>query len=275
MPAIILSGLTERYHQPYIAMSSPIPSPAPNDPTVIRLGDGPLWQRTRMSASIWTPLLLSLKVAGWATALNLVLGVGAAYALARMRSRVRDVIDSVLTLPLVLPPTVLGYYLLVLLGRRGPIGGWLDGLGIQLVFTWQGAVIASTVVAFPLVMKSARAAFEGVDHQLENAARVLGLPEAAVFFRVTLPLAARGIAAGVLLAFARALGEFGATLMIAGNLPGRTQTLSVAIYEAVQAGDDATANTLVLITSLTCIVVLVVASRLLQGRAPSLQEQLA
>lgn len=122
-------------------------------------------------------------------------------------------------------------------------------------------------------MKSARAAFEGVDHQLENAARVLGLPEAAVFFRVTLPLAARGIAAGVLLAFARALGEFGATLMIAGNLPGRTQTLSVAIYEAVQAGDDATANTLVLITSLTCIVVLVVASRLLQGRAPNLQEQ--
>jgi len=228
-----------------------------------------------MSASIWTPLLLSLKVAGWATVLNLVLGVGAAYALARTRNRLRDVIDSILTLPLVLPPTVLGYYLLVLLGRRGAIGGWLDSLGIQLVFTWQGAVIASTVVAFPLVMKSARAAFEGVDHQLENAARVLGLPEAAVFFRVTLPLAARGIAAGVLLAFARALGEFGATLMIAGNLPGRTQTLSVAIYEAVQAGDDATANTLVLITSLTCIVVLVVASRLLQGRAPILQEQLA
>ena len=227
-----------------------------------------------MSASIWTPLLLSLKVAGWATVLNLVLGVGAAYALARTRSRLREVIDSVLTLPLV-PPTVLGYYLLVLLGRRGTIGGWLDSMGIQLVFTWQGAVIASTVVAFPLVMKSARAAFEGVDHQLENAARVLGLPEAAVFFRVTLPLAARGIAAGVLLAFARALGEFGATLMIAGNLPGRTQTLSVAIYEAVQAGDDATANTLVLITSVTCIVVLVVASRLLQGRAPSLQEQLA
>jgi molybdate transport system permease protein len=214
-----------------------------------------------MTYSVWTPLLLSLKVAGWATALNLILGVAAAYALARTRSRLRDLIDAVLTLPL------------VLLGRRGPVGAWLDSVGIQLVFTWQGAVIASTVVAFPLVMKSARAAFEGVDHQLENAARVLGLPEAAVFFRVTLPLAARGIAAGVLLAFARALGEFGATLMIAGNLPGRTQTLSVAIYEAVQAGDDATANTLVLITSLTCIVVLVVSSRLLQGRAPSLQEQ--
>ncbi|AMP72468.1 MULTISPECIES: molybdate ABC transporter permease subunit [Ralstonia solanacearum species complex] len=226
-----------------------------------------------MTASIWTPLLLSLKVAGWATVLNLVLGVAAAYALARTRSRLRDLLDSLLTLPLVLPPTVLGYYLLVLLGRRGTVGAWLDGLGIQLVFTWQGAVIASTVVAFPLVMKSARAAFESVDHQLEAAARVLGVSETAVFFRVTLPLAARGIAAGVLLAFARALGEFGATLMIAGNLPGRTQTLSVAIYEAVQAGDDGTANTLVLITSITCVIVLVFASRLVQGRAPNLLEQ--
>ena len=221
----------------------------------------------------WTALALSLKVAAWATALNLLLGIGTGYLLARTRFPGRELLDALLTLPMVMPPTVLGYYLLVLLGRRGTIGGWLDSLGIQLVFTWQGAVIAATVVAFPLVMKSARAAFEGVDHQLENAARVLGLPEAAVFFRVTLPMAARGIAAGVLLAFARALGEFGATLMIAGNLPGRTQTLSVAIYEAVQAGDDATANTLVLIVSLTCIVVLVVASRLLQGRAPGLQEQ--
>lgn len=122
-------------------------------------------------------------------------------------------------------------------------------------------------------MKSARAAFESVDHQLEAAARVLGISEAAVFFRVTLPLAAHGIAAGVLLAFARALGEFGATLMIAGNLPGRTQTLSVAIYEAVQAGDDATANTLVLLTSVTCVIVLVIASRLVQGRAPNMLEQ--
>ncbi len=166
-----------------------------------------------------------------------------------------------LTLPLVLPPTVLGYYLLVLVGRRGVFGEWLARLGIELVFTWQGAVLASTIVAFPLVLKSARAAFEGVDHQLENAARVLGVPEAGIFFRVTLPLAARGIIAGVLLAFARALGEFGATLMIAGNLPGRTQTLSVAIYEAVQAGDDNTANLLVLVTSVTCVLLLVVAGR--------------
>ncbi len=210
-------------------------------------------------------MLLSLKVAGWATVLNLFFGVAAAYGLSRWRSPLRDLIDSILTLPLVLPPTVLGYYLLVLFGKRGTFGAWLSGLGIELVFTWQGAVIASTIVAFPLVLKSARAAFENVDKQLENAARVLGVSEAGVFFRVSLPLAARGIAAGVLLAFARALGEFGATLMIAGNLPGRTQTLSVAIYEAVQAGDDSTATLLVVITSVTCVAVLLIAGRLMPG----------
>ncbi|MGF6931779.1 molybdate transport system permease protein [Paraburkholderia sp. UCT70] len=209
----------------------------------------------------WVPLLLSLKVAGWATALTLVLGVAAALGLSRWRSGARDVIDSLLMLPLVLPPTVLGYYLLVLLGRRGVIGAWLDRFDIQLVFTWQGAVIASTVVAFPLVLKSSRAAFEGVDPQLERAARTLGVSETAVFFRVTLPLAARGILAGGLLAFARALGEFGATLMIAGNLPGRTQTLSVAVYSAVQAGDDSTANFLVLVTSVACVTILLLAGR--------------
>ncbi|MCP1572162.1 molybdate transport system permease protein [Herbaspirillum rubrisubalbicans] len=216
---------------------------------------------------VWTPLLLSLKVAGLATLLNLVLGVAAAYGLSRWRSPLRDFIDSVLTLPLVLPPTVMGYYLLVLFGRRGTFGTWLEGMGIQLVFTWQGAVLASTVVAFPLVLKAARAAFESVDQQLENAARVLGVSEAGVFFRVSLPLATRGIMAGVLLAFARALGEFGATLMVAGNLPGRTQTLSVAIYEAVQAGDDGAATLLVIITSLTCIVLLMVAGRLVPDRS--------
>jgi molybdate transport system permease protein len=212
--------------------------------------------------SIWVPLLLTLKVALWATAINTLLGLACAYFLSRWRSPFSNFVDSVLTLPLVLPPTVLGYYLLVLLGRRGIFGAWLEKLGIELVFTWQGAVIASSVVAFPLVLRSARAALEGVNPMLENAARVMGLSEAAVFFRVSLPLALRGILAGVLLAFARALGEFGATLMIAGNLPGRTQTLSVAIYEAVQAGDDETALLLVLITSFTCIVVLMVSGRL-------------
>lgn len=220
-----------------------------------------------MSDSVWVPLLLTLKVAGWATLLATAAGTAAAYGLSRWRWPGRDLLDAILTLPLVLPPTVLGYYLLVLLGRRGVLGERLADIGIELVFTWQGAVIAASVVAFPLAFKSARAAFENVDSQLENAARVLGVCEAGVFFRVTLPLAARGIVAGVLLAFARALGEFGATLMIAGNLPGRTQTLSVAIYEAVQAGDDATANFLVLVTSITCIVVLLAAGKLVPIRS--------
>jgi molybdate transport system permease protein len=215
----------------------------------------------------WIPLLLSLKVAGWATAIDVVLGVAVAFGLSRWRSSARELVDSLLTLPLVMPPTVLGYYLLVLLGRRGVIGTWLDKFDIQLVFTWQGAVIASAVVAFPLVLKSARTAFETVDPQFERAARTLGVSEAGVFFRVTLPLAARGILAGALLAFARALGEFGATLMIAGNLPGRTQTLSVAVYAAVQAGDDSTANILVIVTSVTCVVILLAAGRLLPQRS--------
>jgi molybdate transport system permease protein len=217
--------------------------------------------------SAWIPLALSLKVAGWSTALNLVLGVAAGLALARLRFPGRDVIDAILTLPMVLPPTVLGYYLLVVIGRRGWLGAWLhDTFGVNLVFTWQGAVVAATLVAFPLVMKSARAAFEAVDPQLERAARVLGLAEPAVFFRITLPMAWRGILAGLLLAFARSLGEFGATLMVAGSIPGRTQTLSIAVYEAVQAGQDAAADTLVLMVSATCIVVLVAAGLLVPGR---------
>lgn len=217
----------------------------------------------------WVALSLSLKVAGWATLLNAVLGIGVAFALARLRFPGRELLDSILTLPMVLPPTVLGYYLLVLIGRNGPIGAFLQQhFGITLVFTFSGAVIAATVVAFPLVLKSARAAFESIDPQFEKAARVLGLSPPAVFFRVTLPLARRGIVAGLLLAFARALGEFGATLMLAGSIPGRTQTLSIAVYEAVQAGDDATANLLVAIVSITCVAVLLAVGRLTPARAP-------
>lgn len=215
----------------------------------------------------WTALFLSLKVAGWATAINLVLGIAVGYALARLRFPGRDLLDTLLTLPMVMPPTVLGYYLLVLMGRRSWLGAWLhEHFGINLIFTWQGAVIAAALVAFPLVFKPARAAFEAVDSQLEQAARVLGISELGLFFRVTLPLAWRGIMAGVLLAFARALGEFGATLMVAGSIPGKTQTLSIAVYEAVQAGQDDVANTLVLITSLVCVVALLTAGRLAPGR---------
>ncbi|MET3130261.1 molybdate transport system permease protein [Oxalobacteraceae bacterium GrIS 1.11] len=215
----------------------------------------------------WAALGLSLKVAAWSTFFNLLFGVGTGYLLARARFHGRDLLDALLTLPMVMPPTVLGYYLLVLLGRRGPLGAWLQShFGVNLIFTWQGAVLASTIVAFPLVFKPARAAFEAVDGQLEQAARVLGIGEAAIFFRVTLPLAWRGILAGLLLGFVRALGEFGATLMVAGSIPGKTQTLSVAVYEAVQAGQDEAANGLVLITSLVCIIVLLAAGRLAPGR---------
>jgi molybdate transport system permease protein len=147
------------------------------------------------------------------------------------------------------------------------LGAWLlEHFGIRLIFTWQAAVIAAMVVSFPLVFKAARAAFETVDPQLEEAARTLGIGEWAVFFRVSLPLAWRGILAGVLLSFARALGEFGATLMVAGSIVGKTQTLSIAVYEAVQAGQDATADFLVAITSLTCIAVLLGAGWLVPGR---------
>ena len=215
----------------------------------------------------WSALSLSLQVAGWATALNLVLGIGVGYLLARTRFVGRDLLDTLLTLPMVMPPTVLGYYLLVLLGRNGWIGKWLqDSFGINLIFTLKGAVIAATIVAFPLVFKPARAAFEAIDRQVEEAGRVLGISEIGIFLRITLPLAWRGILAGVLLAFARALGEFGATLMVAGSIPGKTQTLSIAVYEAVQAGQDDIANTLVLITSLVCVVVLLSAGRLAPGR---------
>jgi molybdate transport system permease protein len=217
----------------------------------------------------WTALGLSLKVACWATLIDLVLGVGFGYLLARKRFPGRELLDAVLTLPMVMPPTVLGYYLLVLIGRHGPLGAWLQQhFGIQLIFTWQAAVIAAAVVAFPLVLKGARAAFEAVDTQLEQAAYVLGLSPWAVFLRVTLPLAWRGVLGGTLLAFARSMGEFGATLMVAGSIAGKTQTLSIAVYEAVQAGQDDTANLLVMITSLVCIIVLVSANRLTPNRNP-------
>lgn len=186
--------------------------------------------------------------------------------MSRFRFRGRDWLDAVLTLPLVLPPTVLGYYLIVILGRNGLLGRFLnESLGISLMFTWQGAVIASAVVSFPLVFKSARASFESVDQNLEKAARTLGSSEIAVFLRISFPLAWRGILAGSMLSFARAMGEFGATLMIAGNLPGKTQTLSLAVYSAVQAGEDNLATNLVLITSIVCVLVLVSSGKILKS----------
>lgn len=214
----------------------------------------------------WTALALTLKVAAWATALNLLLGVGVGWALARARFAGRELLDAALTLPMVMPPTVLGWYLLVLLGSQGPLGGWLlQHFGIRLIFTWQAAVIAAVLVSFPLVFKAARAAFEAVDPELEEAARTLGLGETALFLRVSLPLAWRGILAGLLLGFARCLGEFGATLMVAGSIPGQSQTLATAVYEAMQAGRDDTATFLVVLASITCAAVLLATTRLAPG----------
>lgn len=212
------------------------------------------------------PVLLSLKVASFSTLAALVLGVGAARLLARKRSAASSVLDVLCTLPMVLPPTVLGYYLILLFGRSGLFGPAMQNMGLQLMFSWQGAVTAATVVIFPLVYRSARAALEQVDVSLEQAARTLGAPEWKVFFYVTLPLASRSILSGAMLAFARGMGEFGATLMIAGNIPGKTKTLALAIYDAFQAGNDELASMLVLVTSAICATILVAAERLLGRR---------
>ena len=211
----------------------------------------------------WFPLWLSLRVAFISTVLVVVAGVSLAWALAAKSFRGREALDALVTLPLVLPPTVLGYYLLVLLGRGSTVGRLYESItGGPLVFTWQGAVVAASVGALPLVVKTARAAFASVDAELEDAARTLGKSEWEVFRRVTLPLASRGVAAAAMLAFARALGDFGATLMVAGNIPGRTQTAAVAIYDATQTGRDAHALTLVLILSAAAFAVLYTTNRL-------------
>lgn len=211
----------------------------------------------------WFPLWLSLRVAVLATLAALVIGLWLAYMLANREFRGKELLDAAVTLPLVLPPTVLGYYLLVLLGRASPLGKFYEWLfGAPLVFTWQAAVVAALIHATPLLVKSARAALESVDKSYERAARTLGASEWRVFFQVTLPLANRSILAAAVLAFARSLGDFGITIMIAGNIPGRTQTVSVAIYDAVEAGNGAMARVLVLIVSAAAMFILFLANRL-------------
>jgi molybdate transport system permease protein len=208
----------------------------------------------------WALLWLTLKVAVWATGLALVLGVALAALQVRRHYPGREWVDALLTLPMVLPPTVLGYFVLVWLGRQSAVGAWLEeALGLRLIFTWQGAVVAAMLVVLPLIYKSARAAFEGVDAQLLACARTLGVGEWALFWRVSLPLARNGIAAGTALAFARAMGEFGATLVVAGNIPNRTQTVSMAVYDALQSGNDALATVWVVIMCGVSMALLVLA----------------
>jgi molybdate transport system permease protein len=197
------------------------------------------------------PIILSLKVALIAVCIVFVFGLAIARAMARKDFMGKNIIESIIILPMVLPPTVLGYGMLILLGKRGFFGQMLlEQFGIQIIFTWWAAALASAVVSFPLMYQSAKAAFASVDIFLEQAARTLGTGELRIFLTITLPLAWPGILAGLVLAFARALGEFGATLMVAGNIPGKTQTIPLAIYSAVESGDDEVAKTLVLIITI-------------------------
>jgi molybdate transport system permease protein len=212
-----------------------------------------------MNPTPLAPILLSARVAGLATLLAILLGTPLAWWLGRTRFRGRALVENLVLLPLVLPPTVLGYYLLVLVNRSAPVGQLFSRLGLELAFTWRGAVLAATVGSFGLFVRAAQAGFELVDRQLEDAARTLGRSEWGVFWSVTLPLAWRGMAAGTALAFCRAVGEFGITLMVAGNIPGRTQTVPLAIYDYVQANRMAEANLLSLLTIAVVIALLLLA----------------
>jgi molybdate transport system permease protein len=198
----------------------------------------------------WSPVLLSLRVGLSALAVIFVLGTLAARAMTRRHFPGKDVVDGLLVLPLVLPPVVTGFLLLVLLGRNGPVGRFLEGaFGVRLLFTLHAAVLAAVVVAFPLMYQSAKAAFQSVDTRLEDAARTLGAGEARVFLTVTLPLAWPGLVAGTVLSFARSLGEFGATVMVAGNIPGETTTVPLAIFFLADAGDLRAAGMYALVIS--------------------------
>ncbi len=207
------------------------------------------------------PIFLSLRVAMLSTVLAGLFGVGLAWLLTHKRFPGRTLLESVVILPLILPPTVVGFYLLLLLGHSGPFGKALEAAGLEVIFTWRAAVIAATVASLPLVVKAVQAAFESIDPRLESAARTLR-PAASVLFTVTLPLAWRGIMAGLILAFARGMGEFGITLMLAGSIPDRTQTLPLAIYDAVQANDLTQANALALVTIGIVTALLFILSRL-------------
>lgn len=218
-------------------------------------------------AMIWSAFKLSLIVTFAATTAVSVLGLSLAFLLAKRRFHGRELLDAVVTLPMVLPPTVTGYYLIVLLGRRGLIGSYLyDLTGWSVTFTLTGAIIAASVMALPLMVRSARAAIESVDPKYEMASYTLGKSELETFIRITLPLANRGILGGIVLSFARALGEFGATLMIAGNIQGKTQTMPLAVYEAVVAGENHQAQLLALILTAVSITAVYLTNKLTSSR---------
>lgn len=211
----------------------------------------------------FSPLVLSMWVSALSTFIIAVFGILIAYVLARKQFFGRTMLDSFTTLPMILPPTVTGYYLIILLGKNGIIGNHIYKLtSWTIMFTWQAAVIAATVVAIPIMIKSAKTAIESVDVEYEKAAFTLGKSEFETFFLVTLPLAKKGLIAGLVLSFARALGEFGATIMIAGNIPGKTSTMPLAIYSAFQSGEDQLATTLVIILTAVSIAVIYITTRI-------------
>ncbi|GAB6274025.1 MAG: molybdate ABC transporter permease subunit [Peptococcaceae bacterium] len=185
----------------------------------------------------FSPLWISIKSSACATLITLVLGVSAAWFVAAYSKKTKGFIDGILTLPMILPPTVVGFFLLMIFGKNGFIGGLLEKLNIEIIFSWAAIVIAASVVSFPLMYRTVRAAFEQIDSNILDAARVLGANEFKLLFKVAIPVAWPGIAAGTILSFARSLGEFGATLMVAGNIPGRTQTIPVAIFFAAEGGE--------------------------------------
>lgn len=206
----------------------------------------------------WSPLLISMKTASLSTAITFVIGIIVSYLMANYKGRFKGIIDGLFTLPLVLPPTVVGFFLLLLFGKNGSIGAFLMKYDITIIFSWWATIISATVVSFPMMYRTSRAAFEQIDNNMISAARTLGLSEWKIFYKIAIPLAWPGIIAGIVLSFARALGEFGATLMIAGNIPGRTQTMPVAIFFAVEGGDMEKAMMWVLmITTISIVMILI------------------
>ncbi|WP_100404910.1 molybdate ABC transporter permease subunit [Bacillus solitudinis] len=208
--------------------------------------------------TIITPLLLSLKIASIATIFAFIIGIICAWWFAFSKSKLTNILSILVTLPLVIPPTVLGYYLLLLLGRNSLLGKWLEALtGQPIIFTWKAAVVAASIAALPLLIRPIQASFESIDPEIIGAAEVDGATKMQSLIYIITPLAYKGVLAGVVLGFARAMGEFGATLMIAGNIPGKTQTLSIAIYDAVQANRMIDAHLMVIILSGTTILFLI------------------
>ena len=220
---------------------------------------------SQLSTADWFPLFNSLRTAAIASVLVFFLGIGCAHWAARLPRGVKGLLDVILTLPLVLPPTVCGYFLLMLVGVRRPLGALLDQAGIRFVMTWQGGVLAAVVVAFPLMYRTARGAFEAFDETLEWSGKTLGLSDTFIFWRIRMPACKQGILAGFVLAFARALGEYGATSMLIGYTPGRTATISTTVYQLYRTGDNAGAFRWVLV-NLAIRAAVLLAVNLLEGR---------